>query len=39
MVGRRGEAPLVSPYSFRRPDKAMALTPLPHGAVTHLVQK
>ena len=26
MVGRRGEAPLVPPYSFRRPNKAMALT-------------
>ena len=25
MVGRRGEAPLVPPYSFRRPNKAMAL--------------
>ena len=26
MVGRRGEAPLVPPYSFRRPNKAMALS-------------
>ncbi len=25
MVGRRGEARLVPPYSFRRPNKAMAL--------------
>ena len=25
MVGRRGETPLVPPYSFRRPNKAMAL--------------
>ncbi len=25
MVGRRGEAPLVPPYSLRRPNKAMAL--------------
>ena len=25
MVGRRGEAPLVPPYSFRRPNKAMAV--------------
>ena len=25
MVGRRGEAPLVPPYSFRSPNKAMAL--------------
>ena len=25
MVGRRGEAPLVPPYKFRRPNKAMAL--------------
>ena len=25
MVGRRGEAPLVPPYRFRRPNKAMAL--------------
>ena len=25
MVGRRGEAPLVPPYGFRRPNKAMAL--------------
>ena len=30
MVGRRGEAPLVPPYSFRRPNKAMALRHLPH---------
>ena len=26
MVGRRGEAPLVPPYSFRRPNKVMALS-------------
>ncbi len=26
MVGRRGEAPLVPPYNFRRHNKAMALT-------------
>ena len=25
MVGRRGEAPLVPPYKFRSPNKAMAL--------------
>ncbi len=25
MVGRRGEAPLVPPYTFRSPNKAMAL--------------
>ncbi len=25
MVGRRGEAPLVPPYTFRRPNKAIAL--------------
>ena len=25
LVGRRGEAPLVPPYSLRRPNKAMAL--------------
>ncbi len=25
MVGRRGETPLVPPYSFRSPNKAMAL--------------
>ncbi len=25
MVGRRGEAPLVPPYKFRRPNKTMAL--------------
>ncbi len=25
MVGRRGEAPLVPPCKFRRPNKAMAL--------------
>ena len=25
MVGRRGEAPLVPPYKFRRPNKAIAL--------------
>ncbi len=25
MVGRRGEAPLVPPYSFRSPNKALAL--------------
>ena len=24
MVGRRGEAPLVPPYKFRRPNEAMA---------------
>ena len=29
MVGRRGEAPLVPPYKFRRPNKAMALIPIP----------
>ena len=27
MVGRRGEAPLVPPYKFRRSKKAMALLP------------
>ena len=26
MVGRRGEAPLVPPYKFPRPNKAMALS-------------
>ncbi len=26
MVGRRGEAPLVPPYNFRSPNKAMALS-------------
>ena len=31
MVGQRGEAPLVPPYRFRRPNKAMALF---RGAVT-----
>ena len=31
MVGRRGEAPLVPPYKFRRPDKAIALARVPHG--------
>ena|GEM_PF-2644357 len=28
-MGRRGEAPLVPPYSFRRPNKTMALTGKP----------
>ncbi len=27
MVGRRGEAPLVPLYKFRRPNKAIALSP------------
>ena len=41
MVGRRGEAPLVPPYRFRRPNKAMALRgtqrdsrPFPSPAIT-----
>ena len=29
MVGRRGEAPLVSPYRFHRPNNAMALAVAP----------
>ena len=33
MVGRRGEAPLVPPYKFRRPNKAMALAMPPSRLV------
>ena len=31
MVGRRGEAPLVPPYSFSRPTKATAAAVVAHG--------